>query len=925
MEKDLKNILPNLSNILKNLRCKLGEINIKTIDNFYLSSEGSLVLEYTDFEGPQSFNVNLSVLEKLEIQYNVLNYNELNSITDAELYAFAYVRQSQGVQFINYRGSGLYIWDGTAWTEDDSDVFTQLQSLIDTLALIQNQITSLENSKLDKGSYTGNASDLDDDISIEAAERASGDSILELQINNHVNDNNPHNVTSTQLGLENVDNTSDLDKPISNATQLELDDKVDSSSLGATAFSNDYKDLDNLPTITNGTDGKSAYEIALDEGFTGTISQWITSLQGADGPQGIQGIQGIDGLQGNPGVDGQNGIGITSTVDNGNGTFTITYTNNSTFTTGDFTGPQGINGESAYQIAVNNGFIGNQADWLLSLKGDEGQQGIQGNPGSNGIDGDSAYHIAVAGGFVGTEAQWLLTLVGANGADGSQGAQGIPGNDGPSAEEVGAIAAGSTLGLQQSLLANAGQPALTVLAVGYTTTGKIQGVSLGNGNIIEAYATGADYNSGNVLYRVFKNLGQPFIFTGLSNGAIITSTQGYYGFADQSDAADMSPMGLLSYGLSFKKTFMFAFRNCNIYDPTGTSANQGWIHVVNGPLSSVLKLTDGSGVTIQGQENIELQPWQYHRLYTSGNQEYIIESNNPVMACHNANMDSNPHGRFYDSRLIMPLINDGITHPRSGFISALYNNTEVKFYVRDGAKGIINSTAGTGVSPGSPVDFDAAIGVGTGASDTDYEPDGATRLLATGLISAYSGADSAGLEASPLMPTSAMSQVVAQPLFIEDNGDGGNSGVSISSPYVGTARIYEWNFTTRQLDLAYTVPLNRRNVTVNSKEDQLHPSSGFVANESVDGAITLVGRLDPGVIIADVPVHVVVQSGITGSGTLPNQDEVDTLTIANNDDETLSLGWTPNSLKAEIKESFLDNILYKRVINTNGFSTWVTA
>lgn len=117
------------------------------------------------------------------------------------------------------------------------------------------------------------------------------------------------------------------------------------------------------------------------------------------------------------------------------------------------------------------------------------------------------------------------------------------------------------------------------------------------------------------------------------------------------------------------------------------------------------------------------------------------------------------------------------------------------------------------VSPGSFVDFDNGT-VGTGASDADYESNGATRVLATGLISAYSGADSSGSEATPLMLTSAMSQIVAQPLHITDSGDGGNSSVSIASPYEGTARVYEWNDTTSSLDLAYTVPLTRNNVTI---------------------------------------------------------------------------------------------------------------
>lgn len=490
---------------------------------------------------------------------------------------------------------------------------------------------------------------------------------------------------------------------------------------------------------------------------------------------------------------------------------------------------------------------------------------------------------------------------------------------------VGAAAAGSTLGLEQGLLARAGQPGLTVLAVGFVTAdGKVQGISLGDGNVVEVYATGADFSAGNVLHREFMSLGEPICFTGLSNGAIIQASQGFYGFSEQFDANDVSPMPLLSYGLSFKSTFFFAFRNSDSYDPNGTSSNQGWVHVVNGPLASTVKLTNGSGVTVEGQENIELQPWEYKRFYTNANSEYILDSTNPIMACHNANMDSNPIGRFYDSRLIMPLTNDGITWPRSGFLSAPFNNTDVKFYVRDGASGTINSTAGTGVSPGSPVDFDAPAGVGTGANDSDYEPNGATRVLATGLISGYSGADSAGLEASPLMPTSAMSQVVAQPLFIKDNGDGGNSGVAISSPYKGTAKIYEWDDVAKELVHVVDVPLDRTGVTVNSKEDQKHPTAGLYANETVSGAVTLNGDLKPGVVIADVPITVVVQNGdLAHKPIVRSQGGTTTESLRSNDDETLSLGVTPAILKAEITEG-ADNVLYRREIS-GGTETWVVA
>jgi len=50
--------------------------------------------------------------------------------------------------------------------------------------------------------------------------------------------------------------------------------------------------------------------------------------------------------------------------------------------------------------------------------------------GSQGPPGDSAYEVAVANGFVGTESQWLLSLVGATGSTGPQGPQGDTGATG---------------------------------------------------------------------------------------------------------------------------------------------------------------------------------------------------------------------------------------------------------------------------------------------------------------------------------------------------------------------------------------------------------------------------------------------------------------------------------------------------------------
>lgn len=71
-------------------------------------------------------------------------------------------------------------------------------------------------------------------------------------INNHMSDNsNPHNVTKAQIGLSNVDNTSDLNKPVSNACQSALDLKADKSDVEAlnSAVAQNSSDISNCADI----------------------------------------------------------------------------------------------------------------------------------------------------------------------------------------------------------------------------------------------------------------------------------------------------------------------------------------------------------------------------------------------------------------------------------------------------------------------------------------------------------------------------------------------------------------------------------------------------------------------------------------------------------------------------------------------------
>lgn len=93
-------------------------------------------------------------------------------------------------------------------------------------------------------------------------------------------------------------------------------------------------------------------------------------------------------------------------------------------------GKDGKDGLSAYELAVENGFTGTLAEWLVSLKGKDGENGVDGKDGVNGSDGKSAYIIAVEHGFVGTATEWLESLRGADGKDGLPGKDGKNGVDG---------------------------------------------------------------------------------------------------------------------------------------------------------------------------------------------------------------------------------------------------------------------------------------------------------------------------------------------------------------------------------------------------------------------------------------------------------------------------------------------------------------
>lgn len=150
----------------------------------------------------------------------------------------------------------------------------------------------------------------------------------------------------------------------------------------------------------NGADGKSAYQIWLDAGNTGTEEEYLASLkgdkgdtgeQGIQGPQGEkgdtgdtgpQGPQGPQGIQGPPGTDGTSTYFYVKYSENATGTpMTDTPSENSKYMgVASTTSPTAPTSPSGYV-------------WSL-IKGADGADGQNGSPGQPGADGQTSYlHI----------------------------------------------------------------------------------------------------------------------------------------------------------------------------------------------------------------------------------------------------------------------------------------------------------------------------------------------------------------------------------------------------------------------------------------------------------------------------------------------------------------------------------------------------
>lgn len=146
-----------------------------------------------------------------------------------------------------YEGATDLIRDILAATKTTAGVMTAADktNLDNTVQGLANEITNRTNAI--KALRTELKTYVDDLI----ADTGSDVTALETKVNNHIaNKSNPHTVTKTQVGLGNVNNTSDADKPVSTAQATAIADAKAAGTTAQTSINSHAGRKDNPHTVT---------------------------------------------------------------------------------------------------------------------------------------------------------------------------------------------------------------------------------------------------------------------------------------------------------------------------------------------------------------------------------------------------------------------------------------------------------------------------------------------------------------------------------------------------------------------------------------------------------------------------------------------------------------------------------------------------
>lgn len=427
-------------------------------------------------------------------------------------------------------------------------------------------------------------------------------------------------------------------------------------------------------------------------------------------------------------------------------------------------------------------------------------------------------------------------------------------------------------------IGNQGSPALTdmVMFTDTLTSGYTMGIgSCGDGNVIfKREPTDTDF-----VYLATLNVGQNMNFN-LPVGTVFRSTKGISGFS----APFPMPLGLSSLSGTYFR--FYAFRLTNLVFATSAG------------LESVVTLYDSSGTVIVDGPTT-LAPFGTTTLNCGDDAqgEFIVISSTDVY-CGTKTTTNNA-----DNRLIIPsaMSTEIMVWNRFCRVTAQELDTHVRWYRRNGETGSFTVDAGTPVSIYTgTINEDTDVSSPLNAGNTrDYGQDGCLILVSDKPISAFSGADTNGWEATPGWPLKQMAQLFANPANIDDNSDAGIASVTIGSLFEGQFQIYD---NTKALLATETI--SRAN-PVTTAEDQKYPAAGQW--QPINSGLT---DWNGGYVVTNVPAICIMN--LNGSSAPWTSDGGDELMIP---------GVTPDEIRACIQIS-QDGLYRRRDIDVSGTESW---
>lgn len=146
-----------------------------------------------------------------------------------------------------YEGATDLIRDILAATKTTAGVMTAADktNLDNTVQGLANEITNRTNA------INALRTELKTYIDNQISDTGSDVTALETKVNNHIaNKSNPHGVTKSQVGLGNVNNTSDANKPVSTAQAAAIADAKAAGTAAQTSINNHAGRKDNPHTVT---------------------------------------------------------------------------------------------------------------------------------------------------------------------------------------------------------------------------------------------------------------------------------------------------------------------------------------------------------------------------------------------------------------------------------------------------------------------------------------------------------------------------------------------------------------------------------------------------------------------------------------------------------------------------------------------------